>query len=185
MSTLKTIAQQAIDRAGLEQQPPSEPNSRTLFDSNNKIIQSAKHTNEAHVPPLLGVAPLGPVPLLKEHQCQFQMMEAAYYHMPHPADSEKLRTYIARNQCQTPAYYQQVNYRIWCTIYRYKSGYVSYRFVNFICRHHCRIRIPLNFTKGYRLKHYFSYFIIWKEQRRSTLRPKLLKSKAGGFIRSI
>ncbi|XP_044730157.1 CCR4-NOT transcription complex subunit 3 isoform X3 [Chrysoperla carnea] len=107
MSTLKTIAQQAIDRAGLEQQPPSEPNSRTLFDSNNKIIQSAKHTNEAHVPPLLGVAPLGPVPLLKEHQCQFQMMEAAYYHMPHPADSEKLRTYIARNQCQTPAYYQQ------------------------------------------------------------------------------
>lgn len=111
MSTLKTIAQQAIDRAGLEQQPPSEPNSRTIFDSNNKIIQqSTKHTNEAHVPPLLGVAPLGPVPLQKEHQLQFQMMEATYYHMPHPSESEKLRQYIPKSPYQTPAYYQQVRF---------------------------------------------------------------------------
>lgn len=67
-------------------------------------------TSEAHIPPLLGVAPLGPVPLQKEHQCQFQMMEAAYYHMPHPADSERIRQYLPRNPCPTPPYYHQVSH---------------------------------------------------------------------------
>lgn len=101
MSSLKSIAQQVIDRAGLEI-PPSEP-SRGLFDSKSQVSE----TSEAHIPPLLGVAPLGPVPLQKEHQCQFQMMEAAYYHMPHPSDSERLRPYLPRNPCPTPAYYNQ------------------------------------------------------------------------------
>jgi len=107
MSSLKSIAQQVIVRAGLEI-PPSEPN-RNIFDSaktNNNNNTNA--TSEAHIPPLLGVAPLGPVPLQKEHQLQFQMMEAAYYHMPHPSDSERLRSYLPRNTCTTPPYYQQV-----------------------------------------------------------------------------
>jgi CCR4-NOT transcription complex subunit 3 len=105
MSSLKVIAQQVIDRAGLEL-PPSEP-PRGLFD--NKLQQQQQSvTSEAHIPPLLGVAPLGPVPLQKEHQCQFQMMEAAYYHMPHPSDSERLRTYLPRNPVPTPLYYHQV-----------------------------------------------------------------------------
>jgi CCR4-NOT transcription complex subunit 3 len=103
MSSLKVIAQQVIDRAGLEI-PPSEP-TRGLFD--NKL-QHQSVTSEAHIPPLLGVAPLGPVPLQKEHQCQFQMMEAAYYHMPHPSDSERLRSYLPRNPVPTPLYYHQV-----------------------------------------------------------------------------
>ncbi|XP_048509047.1 CCR4-NOT transcription complex subunit 3 isoform X8 [Athalia rosae] len=102
MSSLKSIAQQVIVRAGLEI-PPSEP-SRNLFDS----TKASNATSEAHIPPLLGVAPLGPVPLQKEHQLQFQMMEAAYYHMPHPSDSERLRSYLPRNLCPTPPYYQQV-----------------------------------------------------------------------------
>ncbi|KAK9728441.1 Not1 N-terminal domain, CCR4-Not complex component [Popillia japonica] len=97
MSSLKKIAQQVIDRAGL--------------DSNQLVLESNKTQNsgksEAHIPPLLGVAPLGAVPLLKEHQAQFQMMEAAYYHMPNPADSEKVRQYLARNQYHTPPYYIQ------------------------------------------------------------------------------
>lgn len=105
MSSLKVIAQQVIDRAGLEL-PPSEP-PRGLFDSKLQQHQQAV-TSEAHIPPLLGVAPLGPVPLQKEHQCQFQMMEAAYYHMPHPSDSERLRTYLPRNPVPTPLYYHQV-----------------------------------------------------------------------------
>ena len=67
-------------------------------------------TTEAHIPPLLGVAPLGPVPLQKEHQRQFQMLEAAYYHMPLPSDSEKLRSYLARNPCPSPPYYPQVHF---------------------------------------------------------------------------
>ncbi|PNF24269.1 hypothetical protein B7P43_G15005 [Cryptotermes secundus] len=105
MSSLKVIAQQVIDRAGLEL-PPSEP-PRGLFDSKLQQHQQCV-TSEAHIPPLLGVAPLGPVPLQKEHQCQFQMMEAAYYHMPHPSDSERLRTYLPRNPVPTPLYYHQV-----------------------------------------------------------------------------
>ncbi|XP_033229721.1 CCR4-NOT transcription complex subunit 3 [Belonocnema kinseyi] len=109
MSTLKSIAQQVIVRAGLEI-PPCEPN-RNIYDSpkaNSTITNNNNATSEAHIPPLLGVAPLGPVPLQKEHQHQFQMMEAAYYHMPHPSDSERLRAYLPRNLCQTPPYYQQV-----------------------------------------------------------------------------
>lgn len=74
--------------------------------SNNS--NSSGGTGEAHIPPLLGVAPLGPVPLQKEHQCQFQMMEAAFYHMPHPADSERVRQYLPRSPCVTPVYYHQV-----------------------------------------------------------------------------
>jgi hypothetical protein len=67
-------------------------------------------TSEAHIPPLLGVAPLGPVPLQKEHQFQLQMLEAAYFHMPHPSDSEKLRSYLPRNPCAVPPYYPQVSW---------------------------------------------------------------------------
>lgn len=105
MSSLKTIAQQVIDRAGLEL--PNNDTSRSLFESSNKMTPST--TSEANIPPLLGVAPLGAVPLQKEHQCQFQMMEAAYYHMPQPADSERIRTYLPRNQYHTPPYYNQVS----------------------------------------------------------------------------
>ncbi|XP_029044675.1 CCR4-NOT transcription complex subunit 3 [Osmia bicornis bicornis] len=106
MSSLKSIAQQVIVRADLEI-PPSESN-RNIFDSTKANNNNNNATSEAHIPPLLGVAPLGPVPLQKEHQLQFQMMEAAYYHMPHPSDSERLRSYLPRNLCPTPPYYQQV-----------------------------------------------------------------------------
>lgn len=102
MSSLKSMAQQVIVRSGLEI-PPSE-SSRNLFDS----TKTSNATSEAHIPPLLGVAPLGPVPLQKEHQLQFQMMEAAFCHMPHPSDSERLRSYLPRNLWPTPPYYQQV-----------------------------------------------------------------------------
>ncbi|XP_014294468.1 CCR4-NOT transcription complex subunit 3 isoform X2 [Halyomorpha halys] len=109
LSTLKSIAQQVIDRAGLEI-PTSEPTRQSGFDSGNQKSNNSNSggTGEAHIPPLLGVAPLGPVPLQKEHQCQFQMMEAAFYHMPHPADSERVRQYLPRTPCVTPVYYHQV-----------------------------------------------------------------------------
>ncbi|XP_050301258.1 CCR4-NOT transcription complex subunit 3 isoform X2 [Anthonomus grandis grandis] len=102
MSTLKTMAQQVIDRAGLDSQPQHQP---------QVILEPPRSQNqaktEAHIPPLLGVAPLGAVPLQKEHQLQFQLMEAAYFHMPHPSDTERIRTYLARNPCNTPSYYIQ------------------------------------------------------------------------------
>ncbi|GAB0091995.1 CCR4-NOT transcription complex subunit 3 [Sergentomyia squamirostris] len=75
----------------------------------NVVTSSIKNsgTNEAHIPPLLGVAPLGPSPLQKEHQLQFQMMEATFYHLPTPSDSERLRTYHQRQPIQTPIHYPQ------------------------------------------------------------------------------
>lgn len=132
MSTLKTIAQEAINRAaGLEndsspaptpvdtrQQQQQQQQVQLFADANvtngpnsgltSSSLVKVRGTNEAHIPPLLGVAPLGQSPLLKEHQLQFQMMEAAYYHLPTPSDSERLRTYLHRNPIQTPTHYPQV-----------------------------------------------------------------------------
>ncbi|XP_022919409.1 CCR4-NOT transcription complex subunit 3 [Onthophagus taurus] len=99
MSSLKKIAQQVLDRAGLDN------DQQAVLEVTNKTQNSGK--SEAQIPPLLGVAPLGAVPLLKEHQGQFQMMEAAFYHMPHPSDSERVRTYLPRTQFLTPSYYIQ------------------------------------------------------------------------------
>lgn len=65
-------------------------------------------TTDIHIPAILGVAPLGPVPLTTEQQLNFRVMEIAFTHMPHPADSERLRPYIPRNPCTTPSYYPQV-----------------------------------------------------------------------------
>lgn len=90
-------------------------------------------TNVAHIPPLLGVAPLGPSPLQKEHQfqvrrrrkdmklrgfngvlcllsLQFRMMEAAYCHLPTPSDSDKPRAMnlLQRQPRLTPLHYPQV-----------------------------------------------------------------------------
>lgn len=150
MSTLKTIAQEAVNRAtGLDNnsilsssnlQATATSLVSTLTDNrvplfsndstmqtngphsgvsnhNNNAINAnsllkanimATGTNEAHIPPLLGVAPLGPCPLKKEHQLQFQMMEAAEYHLPEPMDSERVRKHLIRRPVQTPASYPQV-----------------------------------------------------------------------------
>jgi CCR4-NOT transcription complex subunit 3 len=95
MASLKNMAQQAV--AALE-----------AFEERNEVVVVSGGVSEgAHIPPLLGVAPLGPAPLQREHQFQLQMLEAAYYHLPHPSDSEKLRAYLPRNPCPLPQYYPQ------------------------------------------------------------------------------
>ncbi|KAM7351477.1 CCR4-associated factor Not3 isoform 2-T4 [Cochliomyia hominivorax] len=88
--------------------------------SNKPQLSQQQPTNEAHIPPLLGVAPLGPSPLQKDHQLQFQMMEAAYYHLPTPSDSEKLTTYFHRTPVQTPAHYPQQQLPIYDTVEFYQ-----------------------------------------------------------------
>ncbi|KAG5876705.1 hypothetical protein JTB14_038025 [Gonioctena quinquepunctata] len=97
MTSLKSMAQQVLDQAGLQ-------NNQVILESNKTQNQGM---SDAHIPPLLGVAPLGAIPLQKEHQTQFQLMEAAFYHMPHPSDSERIRTYLPRSPCTTPSYYIQ------------------------------------------------------------------------------
>lgn len=77
----------------------------TNMSSNTNMKSSG--TNEALIPPLLGVAPLGPLQLQKDHQVQFQMMEAAYYHLPSPSDSERLRPYLQRQPIATPPHFPQ------------------------------------------------------------------------------
>jgi len=52
---------------------------------------TGNQTSEAHVPPLLGVAPLGPVTLSKQCYYQLHMLEAAARHPIHPMDSQRLR----------------------------------------------------------------------------------------------
>jgi CCR4-NOT transcription complex subunit 3 len=39
---------------------------------------------------------------------QFQMMEAAYYHLPSASDSERLKPYLQRQPVATPPHYPQV-----------------------------------------------------------------------------
>lgn len=49
------------------------------------------HSFEAHVPPILGVAPLGPCQLPNQSAYQLRLLEAAARHKIHPADSQRLR----------------------------------------------------------------------------------------------
>lgn len=134
MSSLKSIAQQAVVNAGLENQiptpPPMSTESRLQFSSSTSlpttiptssqvVSQSTSlspsdqtsqqpQTTTIHLNPLLGVAPLGPVPLSRENFYQLQMLEAAYHHLPHPSDSERQRSFLPRNPCPTPSYYPQL-----------------------------------------------------------------------------
>uniref|UniRef100_T1IZ81 CCR4-NOT transcription complex subunit 3 n=1 Tax=Strigamia maritima TaxID=126957 RepID=T1IZ81_STRMM len=119
MSSLKSIAQQAVVNAGLESQIPiTQPqviSERELCDNNSltgptklkKPVATTTSTTEAHVPPLLGVQPLGQLQLNKESFYQLGMLEAAFHHLPHPSDSERLRHYLPRNPFPTPSYYAQ------------------------------------------------------------------------------
>lgn len=91
-ASLKSMAQEAVQRAGLAHAHPQN-------------LRRGAPIAQAHIPPLLGVAPLGPLPL---NSLQFQMLESSFYHMPHPSDSERSRTYLPRNICPTPLYYNQV-----------------------------------------------------------------------------
>lgn len=71
-------------------------------------VNNEATTASAHIPPLLGVAPLGPVQLNQKHEYQLAMLESVHYHLPCPADSEPMRQYLPRNPMVTPSYYPQV-----------------------------------------------------------------------------
>ena len=67
-----------------------------LFDgTSSSTIQGASkqtsQTQEVHLQPLLGVAPLGHVPLVRERLNQLNMLEAAYHHLPQRQDSERMK----------------------------------------------------------------------------------------------
>ncbi|KAL3238847.1 hypothetical protein MRX96_021875 [Rhipicephalus microplus] len=107
MSSLKSIAEQAVLNAGLEGMFESVVGSKEVQRPQQQQQQQPAPTAEAHIPPLRGVAPLGPAPLSKECFYQLRLLEAASMHMPHPSDSERLRPYLPRNPTQVPSYYPQ------------------------------------------------------------------------------
>lgn len=90
-------------RAGLRQGRWAPVGSRTrlplapldiLLSSTSAPPASAQpplQLSEVNIPLSLGVCPLGPVPLTKEQLYQQAMEEAAWHHMPHPSDSERIR----------------------------------------------------------------------------------------------
>jgi len=117
LSSLKSLAQQALSAVEPGQNSSQPPAGYLDLSGGLSVLskemsglvdrQRSGQKTEAHIPPLLGVAPLGIVPLSKEHQFQYSMLEAASHHLPHPSDSERLRPYLPRNPCHTPHYYPQ------------------------------------------------------------------------------
>lgn len=110
LSSLKSLAQQALVGSVMDSNSQTAGHldmMASLRMGLDKDLARSSLKTEAHIPPLLGVAPLGPVPLSKDHQFQYSMLEAASQHMPHPSDSERLRPYLPRNPCNTPLHYPQ------------------------------------------------------------------------------
>jgi len=74
---------------------------------NQRIIGTNNQNLSTLIPPLLGVAPLGPVSLSKSCYYQLAMLDAAAHHTIYPSDSQRLRLYLPPNRCQSPSYYPQ------------------------------------------------------------------------------
>eukprot|EP00794_Sanderia_malayensis_P009072 gene9072-10040_t len=90
-------------------QIPTDYSSKRMFDGTmTSSVQSNKpapQTQEVHLQPLLGVAPLGHVPLIRERMNQLNMLEAAFHHLPQRQDSEKMKPYLPRNAVQIASFH--------------------------------------------------------------------------------
>lgn len=92
-----TVASAAVTAAA-SASPAPNPTSRQ--DGTNN--QNMSHL----IPPLLGVAPLGPVSLSKSCYYQLAMLDAAAHNQIYPSDSQRLRL-LPPNRYQSPSYYPQ------------------------------------------------------------------------------
>nr|XP_060636382.1 CCR4-NOT transcription complex subunit 3 isoform X3 [Anolis sagrei ordinatus] len=114
LSTLKSMAERAAISSSIEDPVPSLHLAEradiliTSTTSQPASNQPPIQLSEVNIPLSLGVCPLGPVPLTKEQLYQQAMEEAAWHHMPHPSDSERIRQYLPRNPCPTPPYHHQM-----------------------------------------------------------------------------
>ncbi|XP_074872089.1 CCR4-NOT transcription complex subunit 3 [Carettochelys insculpta] len=113
LSSLKSMAERAAVSSSIEDPVPSlHLAERDILISSTTSqpasSQPAIQLSEVNIPLSLGVCPLGPVPLTKEQLYQQAMEEAAWHHMPHPSDSERIRQYLPRNPCPTPPYHHQM-----------------------------------------------------------------------------
>ncbi|KAF6077119.1 CCR4-NOT transcription complex subunit 3 [Phyllostomus discolor] len=88
LSSLKSMAERAALSSAIEDPVP------TLHLTERDIILSS-----TAAPPASAQPPL---------QLSEAMEEAAWHHMPHPSDSERIRQYLPRNPCPTPPYHHQM-----------------------------------------------------------------------------
>lgn len=85
-----------------------------LFDGTSaSTIQGTgkmtSQTQEVHLQPLLGVAPLGHVPLVRERKNQLNMLEASFHHLPQRQDSERMKLFLhPRNTVHIPPYHHHL-----------------------------------------------------------------------------
>ncbi|XP_056617844.1 CCR4-NOT transcription complex subunit 3a isoform X1 [Triplophysa dalaica] len=112
-SSLKAMAERAALGLALDGEIPSlHLTDRDLFSGSSAppgpTTAPQPAVSEVNLPPSLGACPLGPTPLTKEQLYQQAMQEAAWTHMPHPSDSERIRQYLMRNPCPTPPFHHQV-----------------------------------------------------------------------------
>uniref|UniRef100_A0A8B9K9I6 CCR4-NOT transcription complex subunit 3 n=1 Tax=Astyanax mexicanus TaxID=7994 RepID=A0A8B9K9I6_ASTMX len=113
LSSLKAMAERAALGSGLDGEIPSlHLTDRDLFSGTTAppVPPTAPQpaVTEVNLPPSLGACPLGPTPLSKEQLYQQAMQEAAWTHMPHPSDSERIRQYLMRNPCPTLPFHHQM-----------------------------------------------------------------------------
>ncbi|XP_053546701.1 CCR4-NOT transcription complex subunit 3 isoform X2 [Bombina bombina] len=112
LSTLKSMAERAAIGSSLEDPVPNILAEReiliTTTTTQPPASQPPTQLSEVNIPLSLGVCPLGPVPLTTDQLYQQAMEEAAWHHMPHPSDSERIRQYLPRNPCPTPPYHHQM-----------------------------------------------------------------------------
>uniref|UniRef100_A0A4W6FPY9 CCR4-NOT transcription complex subunit 3 n=1 Tax=Lates calcarifer TaxID=8187 RepID=A0A4W6FPY9_LATCA len=113
LSSLKSMAERAALSSGMEGDVPSLHLTPDIFPSSTTAPSGPPSApqpslSEVSIPPSLGVCPLGPVPLSKDQLYQQAMEEAAWTHMPHPSDSERIRQYLMRNPCPTLPFHHQV-----------------------------------------------------------------------------
>ncbi|KAM3923318.1 CCR4-NOT transcription complex subunit 3 isoform 3-T7 [Leptodactylus fuscus] len=113
LSTLKSMAERAAIGTTLEDPVPALHLAEreiliTTTTTQPPATQPSTQLSEVNIPLSLGVCPLGPVPLTTDQLYQQAMEDAAWHHMPHPSDSERIRQYLPRNPCPTPQYHHQM-----------------------------------------------------------------------------
>ncbi|XP_073427154.1 CCR4-NOT transcription complex subunit 3 isoform X4 [Dendrobates tinctorius] len=115
LSTLKSMAERAAIGTNLEDPVPTilmgdraKEILLTTTTTQPPATQPSTQLSEVNIPLSLGVCPLGPVPLTTDQLYQQAMEDAAWHHMPHPSDSERIRQYLPRNPCPTPQYHHQM-----------------------------------------------------------------------------
>ncbi|XP_028984451.1 CCR4-NOT transcription complex subunit 3a isoform X2 [Betta splendens] len=113
LSSLKAMAERAALGSGLDGEIPNlHLTDRDIFSSSSAApgtpAAPQPSVSEVNIPPSLGVCPLGPTPLPKDQLYQQAMQEAAWTHMPHPSDSERIRQYLMRNPCPTLPFHHHI-----------------------------------------------------------------------------